>query len=61
MKGQLKYARPRGPSQDWPRISEALQRAIQQAITGQQTAQQALSTASVTIAPLIQRNPIEGM
>ncbi len=59
--GQLKYARPRGPSQDWPRISEALQRAIQQAITGQQTAQQALSTASVTIAPLIQRNPIEGM
>jgi len=59
--GQLQYARPRGPSPEWPRISEALQRAIQQAVTGQQSAQQALATASATIAPLLQRYPIEGM
>jgi multiple sugar transport system substrate-binding protein len=58
---QLQYARPRGPSPEWPRISEALQRAIQQAITGQQPAQQALATAEATIAPLLQRYPIEGM
>jgi len=59
--GQLQFARPRGPSPEWPRISEALQRAIQQAVAGQQPAAQALATASATIAPLLQRYPIEGM
>jgi multiple sugar transport system substrate-binding protein len=58
---QLQYARPRGPSPEWPRISEALQRAIQQAITGQQPAPAALATAAATIEPLIARYPIEGM
>lgn len=41
----MKYARNRGPSPDWPKISQAIQTAIQTTLTGQATAEDALATA----------------
>lgn len=46
---QLQYAQARGPHPEWPRISKAIQDAIQQALTGQQTPQAALDQAAATI------------
>lgn len=49
----MKYARNRGPSPDWPRISKAIQTAIQSALTGQQTPEAALAEAQATISDVI--------
>ncbi|WP_421724186.1 ABC transporter substrate-binding protein [Bauldia sp.] len=46
---QLQYAENRGPHPDWPRISTAIQDAIQSAVTGQKTSQQALDDAQAVI------------
>jgi multiple sugar transport system substrate-binding protein len=45
----LQTARVRGPSPEWPDISQAIQTAIQSALTHQATAQQALSTAQQAV------------
>lgn len=41
----MKYARNRGPHPEWPKISKAIQTAIQTTLTGQATAKDALATA----------------
>ncbi len=46
---QLQYAQARGPHPEWPKISKAIQDAIQQALTGQQEPQAALDQAAATI------------
>ncbi|PZM13974.1 ABC transporter substrate-binding protein [Rhizobium tubonense] len=43
---QLKYAKPRGPSPNWPKISKAIQDAIQAALTGQMSPKDALDQAA---------------
>jgi multiple sugar transport system substrate-binding protein len=45
----MKYARNRGPHPEWPKISKAIQTAIQSALTGQATPQDALATAQSQI------------
>jgi len=46
---QLKYAQPRGPSPEWPKISKAIQDAIQAALTGQMSPKEALDQAAEKI------------
>jgi multiple sugar transport system substrate-binding protein len=46
---QLKYAQPRGPSPEWPKISKAVQDAIQAALTGQMEPKAALDQAAAKI------------
>ncbi|WP_037085922.1 ABC transporter substrate-binding protein [Neorhizobium vignae] len=46
---QLRYAQPRGPSPEWPKISKAIQDAIQAALTGQMEPKAALDQASAKI------------
>ncbi|KZM47612.1 sugar ABC transporter substrate-binding protein [Labrenzia sp. OB1] len=46
---QLKYAKARGPHPEWPKISKAIQDAIQLTLTGQKTAQTALDDAQKRI------------
>ena len=46
---QLKYAQPRGPSPEWPKISKAIQDAIQAALTGQMSPKDALDQAAQKI------------
>ncbi|MEN5276318.1 sugar ABC transporter substrate-binding protein [Brucella sp. TWI432] len=43
---QLQYAQPRGPSPQWPKISKAVQDAIQATLTGQMSAKEALNQAA---------------
>lgn len=50
---QMKYARGRGPSPAWPRLSKAIQVAIQDALTHKSDAKTALDTAQATISGLI--------
>lgn len=45
----MKYARNRGPHPEWPRISQAIQGAIQSTLTGQTDAEAALATAQQQI------------
>jgi multiple sugar transport system substrate-binding protein len=45
----MKYARNRGPHPEWPRISKAIQQAIQSTLTGQSDAKTALATAQEQI------------
>ncbi|WP_274426455.1 ABC transporter substrate-binding protein [Chelativorans sp. YIM 93263] len=45
----MKYARNRGPHPEWPRISKAVQEAIQSTLTGQTDAGTALETAQQKI------------
>lgn len=45
----MKYARNRGPHPEWPRISKAIQTAIQSTLTGQADAEAALATAQSQI------------
>jgi multiple sugar transport system substrate-binding protein len=47
---QLKYAKARGPHPEWPKISKAIQDAIQAALTGQMTPKDALDQAAETIS-----------
>ena len=46
---QLQYAKARGPHPEWPKISKAIQDAIQLALTGQKTSQEALDQARISI------------
>lgn len=46
---QLKYAKPRGPHPEWPKISKAIQEAIQAALTGQMSSREALDQAAQKI------------
>lgn len=50
---QLNYAQARGPHPEWPRISKAIQDAIQSALTGQATTQAALDQAASTIQGIL--------
>jgi multiple sugar transport system substrate-binding protein len=45
----MQYARNRGPHPEWPRISKAIQQAIQTTLTGQAEADAALATAQQQI------------
>lgn len=49
---QLKYAKPRGPSPQWAKISKAIQDAIQAALTGQMSPKDALDQAAEKIKAL---------
>lgn len=51
---QLQYAKPRGPSPEWPKVSKAIQDAIQSALTGAATPQEALDEAQATIDKAVQ-------
>jgi multiple sugar transport system substrate-binding protein len=46
---QLKYAKARGPHPQWPKISKAIQDAIQAALTGQMSPKDALDQAAKKI------------
>ncbi|UVC07255.1 sugar ABC transporter substrate-binding protein [Rhizobium sp. TH2] len=50
---QLKYAQPRGPHPAWPKISKAIQDAIQGALTGQMSAKDALDQAAEKISAVL--------
>lgn len=50
---QLKYAKPRGPHPAWPKISKAIQDAIQAALTGQMSAKDALDQAADKIKAVL--------
>ncbi|QYO78039.1 ABC transporter substrate-binding protein [Devosia salina] len=50
---QLQYAQARGPHPEWPKISKAIQDAIQQALTGQTEPQAALDQAAATIGGIL--------
>jgi multiple sugar transport system substrate-binding protein len=50
---QLKYAKPRGPHPQWPKISKAIQDAIQAALTGQMTPKDALDQAADKIKAVL--------
>ncbi len=49
---QLKYAKPRGPSPQWAKISKAIQDAIQAALSGQLSPKDALDQAAQKIKAL---------
>ncbi|RMC31577.1 ABC transporter substrate-binding protein [Paracoccus alkanivorans] len=50
----MKYARNRGPHPEWPKISKALQTAIQTTLTGQADAAEALTQAQSAIDRVLQ-------
>ncbi len=50
---QLKYAKPRGPHPQWPKISKAIQDAIQAALTGQMSPKEALDQAADKIKAVL--------
>jgi multiple sugar transport system substrate-binding protein len=50
---QLKFAKPRGPHPEWPKISKAIQDAIQAALTGQMTSKEALDQAAEKIKAVL--------
>lgn len=50
---QLKYAKPRGPHPQWPKISKAIQDAIQAALTGQMSPKDALDQAAEKIKAVL--------
>lgn len=49
----MRYARNRGPHPEWPRISQAIQTAIQTTLTGQATAGDALARAQDQISSVL--------
>lgn len=49
----MKYARNRGPHAQWPRISKAIQTAIQSTLTGQATPEDALASAQSSIDKIL--------
>lgn len=50
---QLQYAQPRGPHPEWPKISKAIQDAIQGALTGQMSPKEALDQAAEKISAVL--------
>ena len=51
---QLQYAQARGPHPEWPKISKAIQDAIQSALTGGATSQEALDQAAAKIKAVLE-------
>lgn len=51
----LEIASPRGPSPEWPSISEAIQIAIQETLTGTKSAQEALDGAAKKVDEIINK------
>jgi multiple sugar transport system substrate-binding protein len=51
----MKYARARGPSPDWAKISKAISTALQAALTHQTDAKTALTTAQATIDGIVKK------
>lgn len=49
----MQYARNRGPHPEWPKISKAIQGAIQSTLTGQASAEDALATAQSQIDKIV--------
>ena len=50
---QMKYAQPRGPHPEWPKISKAIYDAIQAALSGQMSSKDALDQAQKTIEGVV--------
>ncbi len=50
---QLQYARARGPHPEWPKISKAIQDAIQSSLTGQMSSRDALDQAQSKIEAVL--------
>ena len=50
---QVKHARVRGPHPEWPKISKAIQTAIQTSLTGQAEPADALDTAAAGIEKIL--------
>lgn len=50
---QLQYARARGPHPEWPKISKAIQDAIQLSLTGQKSSKDALDQAQASIEAVL--------
>ncbi len=50
---QLQYAQARGPHPEWPKISKAIQDAIQTALTGGATSKEALDQAAAKIETIL--------
>ncbi|QEE45169.1 sugar ABC transporter substrate-binding protein [Rhizobium sp. WL3] len=50
---QLQFAQPRGPHPEWPKISKAIQDAIQGALTGQMSPKEALDQAAEKISAVL--------
>ena len=50
---QMKYSKPRGPHPEWPKISKAIQEAIQGSLTGAMSSQEALDRAAKKIDALV--------
>lgn len=50
---QLQYAQARGPHPEWPKISKAIQDAIQLALTGQKSSAEALDQARASIDAIL--------
>ncbi|SMC52800.1 sugar ABC transporter substrate-binding protein [Rhizobium sp. RU36D] len=50
---QLKYAKARGPHPQWPKISKAIQDAIQASLTGQMSPKDALDQAAEKISAIL--------
>ncbi len=48
----MEMAKPRGPSPYWPRISQAMQTAMQQVLTGRQSPEKALKSAAKKVDKL---------
>jgi multiple sugar transport system substrate-binding protein len=57
-RGEMAYARPRGPHPQWPDISRPMQMAIQQAITGAKPPAEALKEAAAKIQPILAKVPL---
>ncbi|HLP71138.1 MAG TPA: sugar ABC transporter substrate-binding protein, partial [Rhizobium sp.] len=50
---QLQFAKARGPHPEWPKISKAIQDAIQAALTGQMSSKDALDQAAEKIKAVL--------
>jgi multiple sugar transport system substrate-binding protein len=57
-RGEMAYARPRGPHPQWPDISRPMQVALQQAITGARPAADALKDAAAKVNPILEKVPL---
>ena len=57
-RGEMAYARPRGPHPQWPDISRPMQTAIQQALTGARSPADALKDAAAKIQPILAKVPL---
>jgi multiple sugar transport system substrate-binding protein len=57
-RGEMSYARPRGPHPQWPDISRPMQTAIQQALTGAKSPADALREAAAKVDPILAKTPL---